>query len=476
MPSRSLRSRPSLTQLKIQANELRALHRAGSHAAAARIVAHLPKSKDRTLQQALAEPLTLSGAQTIIAREYGFAGWSQLKQFVDIAGRVAACQPHPRFADAVAAFYAGDFAGLQTLLSAEPELARARGELEAPYGYFTGATLLHHTAGNPFRSPLPKNVVELAALLLERGADVEAETFGANGGTTMDLIITSKHATDAKVARPLMELLLKHGAKLDVHRPGALDAPLGNYATQAAEKMIELGAPVDICAAGALGRLELIRDCFDDHGALKSRPRRNGRLLSDRDAIGLAALFAYVNKHLPALDVLLEKDGNWNMIGVNNGTLLHRAAGEGNLAMVQRFVSIGADISNRNNPFNATPYSWADHAKCEHVTAWMRVHCPIDLHDAVSFNLETHARARIQEDPASVNRRVDQWSTPNATPLHMAARQKLDAMAKLLLEHGADPDAIAGNGQTALDMAEANGSEEMIALIRKHGGKRADAG
>ena len=50
--------------------------------------------------------------------------------------------------------------------------------------------------------------------------------------------------------------------------------------------------------------------------------------------IGLALLFAYVNGRTGAVDFLLEKDGNWNMTGVNNGTALHRAAWEGDLAMV----------------------------------------------------------------------------------------------------------------------------------------------
>ena len=56
-------------------------------------------------------------------------------------------------------------------------------------------------------------------------------------------------------------------------------------------------------------------------------------------------------EHPDAVDFLLEKDGNWNMTGVNNGTALHRAAGVGDLAMVERLVAKGADLGDRNNPF-----------------------------------------------------------------------------------------------------------------------------
>jgi len=83
--------------------------------------------------------------------------------------------------------------------------------------------------------------------------------------------------------------------------------------------------------------------------------------MTDRDAIGLAMLFAYVNRHPDAVDFLLEKNGNWNMVGVNNGPALHRAAWDGDLAMVQRLVAKGADVSNRGNPFTSTPLGWADY-------------------------------------------------------------------------------------------------------------------
>jgi len=46
---------------------------------------------------------------------------------------------------------------------------------QPPYGYFSGAMLLHHVAGNPtWDRPLPKNIVEVARLLLEQGADADA--------------------------------------------------------------------------------------------------------------------------------------------------------------------------------------------------------------------------------------------------------------------------------------------------------------
>ena len=478
MPSRTLPSRPSLTQLKIQASQLRRSHREGKLAAAARIVAHHARMKGQPLQTVLDSSLALADAQLVIAREYGFDNWARLKHHVETVDRVAKFKPHAWFDDAVAAIDAGDLERLRRLVESDAALIHARSNLEPPYDYFTGATLLHHVAGNPDRGrltgklgPLPKNIVAIARLLLDSGADVDAMTLGPNGGTTMGLVITSKQASDADVSGPLMELLLQHGAALDVRKPGALETPLANHALRAAEKMIELGAKPDLIAAAALGRMDLLRAAFDNRGRLRSRPRRSGKTMLERDAIGLALLFAYVCKQHNAVDFLLEKDGNWSMIGVNNGTALHRAAG-GDLAMVKRLVTKGADVSDRNNPFNATPLAWADHDKQTEIFQWMKQHCAIDLHDAVCFNLGDHVEARLREDPASVNKCIDHWRIPQSTPLHWAAALNRKELAKLLLDRGADPNILAGNGLTALDVAEQAHAEEIVKLIEQRRGKR----
>jgi ankyrin repeat protein len=233
--------------------------------------------------------------------------------------------------------------------------------------------------------------------------------------------------------------------------------------------------------------MDLLRGCFDNAGRLRSRLRRRGKRLSDRDAIGLALLFAYVNEHPEAVDYLLEKDGNWNMTGVNNGTALHRAASGGDLAMVKRLVASGADITNRDNPFTATPLSWALHFKQDAVAQWMRSHCAIDLHDAAAFGFSEHVEARLREEPAAVNARLDQWDVPQSTPLYWAVQRaysdvdgthahdpaRREELVKLLLERGADPNIVAGNGLTPLDVAIAAGAAGTIALPEQRGGRRA---
>jgi hypothetical protein len=499
MSLRSLPARPSLAQLKRQAYELQRQHRDHKVGAAARFVANHPRLARLTTEQLLAERLSLADALLVIAREYGFDSWAALKHLVEAGDRVANFQPHPRFDDAVAALVAGDLPRLDDLLSRHPDLVRARANLEPPFGYFAGATLLHHVAWNPSRrEPVPANIVHAARLLIDRGADVDAMTLGRSAGTTMGLLVTSKQASDANVSGPLMQLLLDRGATLDLGSSDAvipewgslnvLDVALSNYATRAAEKLIELGARADVCVAAALGRMDLLRGFFDEDGQLNARPWRHGKEMSARDAIGLAVLFAYVNGRTEAMDFLLEKDGNWNMTGVNNGALLHRAAWDGRLDLVRRVVSLGADVANRDNPFMSTPLSWAQHSKQVAVFDWLRAHCAIDLHEAVAHDLRDHVEARVREDPASVNRLCDQWEVPRCPPLYWAAwtqigdidgQHQLDESKRLelvrfLLDHGADPNVVAGDGRTPLDVATAAKADRIATLIAERGGKRSD--
>ena len=498
MPTRNLPPRPDLAQLKRQANELLKLQRENKASAAARIAANHPKFKNRPAEEALASTFALADAQLVLAREYGFPSWPALKHVVDASRRVAKFTPHPRFEDAVAAIVAGDLDRLRALLDAHPELVRARTNLAPPFHYFTGATLLHHLAWNPSRKePVPPNVVEIARLLLDRGADPDALTLGRSIGTTLGLIVTSRMASEANVSGPLIDLLRERGATLDLGTSKAvipdwgdrnvLDVSLSNYATRAAEKLIELGIKPDICNAAALGRLDLVRRFFDREGRLNSLPRRNGAVMSARDAIGLALLFAYVNHRPDVVDFLLEKDGNWNMIGVNNGTAMHRAAWSGDLPMVQRLVAKGADFMNRENPFNSTPLSWAQHNKQHATFDWFRANCAIDIHDAVGYDLREHVEARLREDPASVNKRCDQWEAPQCTPLYWAAWTRISdvdgphaldeskriGLVRMLLDHGADANIVAGDGNAPLDVALSAGATEIARLIETRGGKKA---
>jgi hypothetical protein len=383
------------------------------------------------------------------------------------------------FDDARAALLAGDIARLRALIAAEPLLVHLRAEATPPLGYFSGATLLHHTAGNPSWDD-PRGfgpaTVAIAGALLDAGANPGETTLGPPASTTMGLVLTSRQASDASLSAALIDVLCAHGAALDLTTPGVLDAPLANHAPRAAQALIARGAPVDLCAAAALGDLARVQAAFDDRGGLREEVWRHGRELTGPEAVGLALLFAYVNQQSAVVDALFERDGDWNVIGVQHGTALHRAAWAGDLDMVQRLVSRGADPSDRNNPFVSTPFGWAVHNRQSAVAAWFRASGHVDLHDAVSHDLAEVIEARLRDDPDDVNRRRDHGNIPAGTPLHWAAARNLPFVARVLLAHGALANLPDGRGRTPLDLAVDWNATAVAAILVQHGGRRSTPG
>ena len=94
------------------------------------------------------------------------------------------------FRQALAAIDAGDLPALRQVLAAHPGVVAEREESGTGdyVGYFARATLLHHVAGNPIRGPLPANIVDVARVLIEAGADLQATCGDRGGGTVMGLV------------------------------------------------------------------------------------------------------------------------------------------------------------------------------------------------------------------------------------------------------------------------------------------------
>jgi hypothetical protein len=77
VPSVPLPDDPSLEQLRKQAKDLRDLAGAGVPGALELVAAHHPG----------ADAVTLTGAQLVVARHYGFASWARLKQHMEMIER-----------------------------------------------------------------------------------------------------------------------------------------------------------------------------------------------------------------------------------------------------------------------------------------------------------------------------------------------------------------------------------------------------
>src|SRR5687767_12463266 len=162
----------------------------------ARLTGHSPSQRDRErrteqVAEYARERMTKAEcAQTealfVMARAHGFSSWPVLSQHIEQlrAGKST-------FEQAADAIVTGDVATLSSLLRTDPSLVRARSAREH------GATLLHYVSANGvenFRQKTPANIVDVARLLLDAGAEVDAECDVYGGGaTTLGLTVTSAH-------------------------------------------------------------------------------------------------------------------------------------------------------------------------------------------------------------------------------------------------------------------------------------------
>src|SRR5262245_16675989 len=220
-------------------------------------------------REARGERCLLSDAQFFVAREHGFASWPKFAAHVEsLSGQTAVS----RFEAAVDAIVAGDVTALRALLRDHPSLAKARSTREHR------STLLHYISANgveDFRQITPHNIVEITKVLLDCGADVNAESEAYGGGsTTLGLAATSMHPEQAGVQIALLELLLARGAKIE--KPGltgnqhsAVWGCLANGQGRAARFFADRGARMNLAEAAGVGRLDVVRAHFDEEGRLK---------------------------------------------------------------------------------------------------------------------------------------------------------------------------------------------------------------
>ncbi len=216
------------------------------------------------------ETCRLTDAQFFIAREHGFASWPKFVAHLDALTREAS--PVSAFEAAADAIVDGDAATLATLLRKHPQLVHERSTRDHR------STLLHYVSANgveDFRQKTPKNIIEMTTILLDAGADVNAESDAyAGGSTTLGLVATSIHPEQAGVQIPLLDLLIRRGSRLD--QPSAagnahsvLAGCFANGQPEAARYLASRGAPIDLESAAALGDLGFVRGCLDEHGNVK---------------------------------------------------------------------------------------------------------------------------------------------------------------------------------------------------------------
>ena len=233
---------------------------------------------------------TLAHAQRVIARSLGFATWRTLTAHLQKVSKPASSVA--QFEAAVDAIVGGNLASLKQILARNPNLVHARSDREHH------ATLLHYVAANGvegYRQRTPRNIVKIAALLLDHGAKIDAtcEVYGGQC-TTMGLAATSVHPANAGVMNDLLQLLLDYGAAVGRKGSGGNNhslvfACLANGRLESARFLAAKGAHLDIISAAALDDLARVKENFHPDGSRKSKLSRKRMHEAFRYACGYGA-------------------------------------------------------------------------------------------------------------------------------------------------------------------------------------------
>jgi ankyrin repeat protein len=418
LPTRKLPERPDLGQLKRQAKELLDAYRSGDNEAAAEV--------NRFYRDAEPSTFALHDAQFVIARSYGYGSWPKLKAFVD--GVTV-----KRLVEAVRANNAAE---VSAILNVRPELVNT---VEASNYEFTA---LHYAVFA--RMP------EMTRLLMRHGADPHAGISPHNEATTARTIAAERGYDE------IAEIIREEEARREAGRPAAEDVP--------AELMQALGGADEEGVIGFVDRLpELVR--FEMPGSRRTLLHLASALLMPRLARVLldrgAAVNAKTSDGATPLDVLgLFCDSSERASGAAAVAklLLDRGAARTLRAAVilgdTEALRAGLSGSARHTP--------------EDDQGWLlRLAVDYDRLDILKLlldsGLDPDARARVEG--------VDEVTFTWGMPLYQCARYGKHAMAEILLERGADPNAQVYASGTPLSEAYGQRDDEMVALLERYGGK-----
>jgi ankyrin repeat protein len=341
--------RASLADYQRQAEALLDAVKSGDNAAEWRFKWNHPRFRGKSVADVKAATLDRADAQLLVAQENHFVTWADLAEFTEAVNRDGSVL---RFETAAEAVITGDVATLRAMLRENPDLVRAR-SIRRHH-----ATLLHYIGANGvenYRQKTPPNSVEVAKVLLDAGADVDAlADMYDHKCTTMSMLVSSCHPADAGLQAALAETLLDYGAALDgpgsAWQSAVMTALVFGYGDTAQALARRFGATSDLAAAAGLGRLD-----------------EASRLLPGADARSrhAALTLAAQHGHAEVVRLLLdagEDPNRFNPDGYHShSTPLHQAALCGHADVVRLLVERGARLDIRDKVYDGTPLGWALH-------------------------------------------------------------------------------------------------------------------
>ncbi|MBV8547820.1 MAG: tetratricopeptide repeat protein [Acidobacteria bacterium] len=329
----------------------------------------------------------LADAQFLIARAHGFASWPKFSRHVEELQHAASADS--KFEQAADAIVSGDIATVRRLLDESPELIRQRSSREHR------STLLHYVSANgieDFRQRTPQNIVEIARLLLDAGADVNSESDAYRGHSmTLGLAATSIHPERAGVQIELMELLLERGAMIERISGEAVRACLANGRPLAARFLATRGAYLNFENAAGAGDLDRVKELAST---------------ASNEDLGKGFVWASAYGYNDVVAFLLDYGIDPGFGAGADMTGLHLAAHEGHLDIVKLLLAHNAPLEAKNS-YGGTVLDQ---------TLWSAVNHPRPAHGEI-VKMLIAAGAKVEADWRTGISEIDELLRANADPV-----------------------------------------------------------
>jgi ankyrin repeat protein len=456
MTSQQLPERANLEQLRKQAKSLLHAAQAKEPAALERFQA-LPALTRRSFVELGAMSLALHDAQSVIAREYGFKSWNELREHVQDrslsfatavdefvrcatggaparALRLLAQYPAIAHANMYTELLLGDSESVEARLRKHPEGAIPPGGIQnwEPLLYVCH-TCLHHDA--PERAA---GLVAIARGLLSRGANPNAEY---HWNWHRELPRTALWGALCAVNHlPLAEVLLEGGAN----------------PTDGVSLHITAGS-------GNLRALELL------HGFGVNVNGIRGGVPPLRYILGWAA---NTPERSAGVRWLLEHAADPNLAWDEFGDApLHIAAERWDVPMVELLVNHGADI-HRRRADGLTAHTVAALHGNEEIAAWLLAHSAKDELSLLENFVSACARgdrARAGEILRGHANLRGELQIEHHLLMHVPAERGDAAILETMLACGFDPNVKDHDGVTALHRAAMAGRTEAVRVLLSYG-------
>ena len=294
-----------------------------------------------------------------------------------------------------------------------------------------GETLLHLALTPPLFPPLPHwddiqgltlsqppgevTEVELAHMLIDRGADVTAQN--EDGDTPLHLALNQNQSW------AFTQLLIPFSTRRQI---------------EVACVLIDGGA--DVTAKNMYGETPLhLALTPPDQGLIKTWTPLSAPGLR-ADPLGPMWTQKLTQGEVEVVYMLIDCGANVTAQNKDGETPLHLASRRGEVAVFPMLVERGANISAQNKD-RETP-----------------------LHLASRYGQVEVAHMLIDHGAD-----VTAQDTSGVTPLHVASSHGQAEVARMLIEHGADVTALGENGETPLHLASKRGQVEAVRMLIEHG-------